>query len=81
MFLFCSYSSSMCTFPSQHRSVGSQVVYSSVEVDGDFEGHFRACRPIKKGEVLGVSYMNLGQVVKDSGSFRGVLPTGIYSGN
>eukprot|EP00435_Cladocopium_sp_Y103_P037501 s1116_g9.t3 len=35
------------------------VVYSSVEVDGDFEGHFRACRPIKKGEVLGVSYMKL----------------------
>ena len=44
------------------RSVGSQVVYSSVEVDGDFEGHFRACRPIKKGEVLGVSYMNLGNL-------------------
>ena len=51
------YSSSMST---SQRSVGSQVVYSSVEVDGDFEGHFRACRPIKKGEVLGVSYMNLG---------------------
>lgn len=35
------------------------VVYSSVELNGDFEGHFRACRPIKKGEVLGVSYMKL----------------------
>ena len=35
------------------------VVYSSVEADGDFEGHFRACRPIKAGDVLGVSYMKL----------------------
>ena len=35
------------------------VVYSSVETDGGFEGHFRACRPIKAGEVLGVSYMKL----------------------
>lgn len=57
IFLWSSYSSSMST---SQRSVGSQVFYSSVEVDGDFEGHFRACRPIKKGEVLGVSYMNLG---------------------
>ena len=35
------------------------VVYSSVEADGIFEGHFRACRPIKAGDVLGVSYMKL----------------------
>ncbi|CAE7682448.1 unnamed protein product [Symbiodinium microadriaticum] len=35
------------------------VVYSSVEADGVFEGHFRACRPIKAGDVLGVSYMKL----------------------
>eukprot|EP00434_Breviolum_minutum_P014412 symbB.v1.2.012708.t2/scaffold882.1/size155402/3 len=34
------------------------VVYSSVASDG-YEGHFRACRPIKAGEVLGVSYMKL----------------------
>ncbi|CAK9003119.1 unnamed protein product [Durusdinium trenchii] len=36
------------------------VVYSSVRgLDGDFEGHFRACRPIKAGDILGVSYMKL----------------------
>eukprot|EP00933_Yihiella_yeosuensis_P064822 TRINITY_DN68359_c0_g1_i1.p1 TRINITY_DN68359_c0_g1~~TRINITY_DN68359_c0_g1_i1.p1 ORF type:complete len:380 (-),score=91.79 TRINITY_DN68359_c0_g1_i1:734-1873(-) len=36
------------------------VVYSSVKAaDGEFEGHFRACRSIKAGEVLGVSYMKL----------------------
>ncbi|CAJ1349178.1 unnamed protein product [Effrenium voratum] len=35
------------------------VVYSSVQGPEDFEGHFRACRPIAAGEVLGVSYMKL----------------------
>ena len=33
--------------------------YSSVQGPEDFEGHFRACRPITAGEVLGVSYMKL----------------------
>jgi len=41
-----------------NHSCRPNVVYSSVEVaNGGFEGHFRACRDIRKGEVLGVTYM------------------------
>lgn len=51
------------TGAAQPRGIFNQVVYSSVASDG-YEGHFRACRPIKAGEVLGVSYMNLGRLWK-----------------
>eukprot|EP00931_Biecheleriopsis_adriatica_P066206 TRINITY_DN40605_c0_g1_i1.p1 TRINITY_DN40605_c0_g1~~TRINITY_DN40605_c0_g1_i1.p1 ORF type:complete len:802 (+),score=146.46 TRINITY_DN40605_c0_g1_i1:36-2408(+) len=34
------------------------VVYASVEaVGGECEGHYRACRPIRRGEVVSVSYV------------------------
>lgn len=33
------------------------VTFHSVEVDGEFEGRYRAVRPIRKGDVLGSSYM------------------------
>ena len=42
-----------------NHSCTPNVVYSSVETDGSFEGHFRACRSIKAGDVLGVCYMKL----------------------
>ena len=41
-----------------NHSCRPNVVFSSVKTpDGEFEGHFRACRRIESGEVLGTTYM------------------------
>merc|ERR1719331_2423886 len=40
-----------------NHSCRANVTFQSVSVGGDFEGRYRAVRPIRKGDVLGSSYM------------------------
>merc|ERR1712054_144891 len=40
-----------------NHSCRANVTFHSVKVEPEYEGRYRAVRPIRKGEVLGSSYM------------------------